>query len=123
MKSKLVLIALGAILAAPSFGQTVHSVSLHWSASVTSGVAYNVYRGTASAGPFTKIATDLSGLTYSDTTGIGGTSYYYQVTAVCDATTTCPSGITGESSPLAGGPWTFLAVPVAPQGALTGTVN
>ena len=38
-----------------------HGVTLHWGASSTPNVTYNVYRGAASAGPFSKI-TNVSGL-------------------------------------------------------------
>jgi len=44
---------------------------------------YNVYRGTVSGGPYTKINSSLiTGLTYSDSTVVNGTEYYYVATAV-----------------------------------------
>jgi fibronectin type 3 domain-containing protein len=57
-------------------------VDLTWDAS-TSGdvVGYNVYRGDASGGPYTKLNTFPVGLTHrDDTVGLGRT-YYYVVTA------------------------------------------
>jgi fibronectin type 3 domain-containing protein len=102
----------------PALGQSTHSITVGWNASATTGVAYNVYRSTSASGPFTKInSVDVNALTYTDTTGTGGTTYYYQTTAVCDSSTTCPSGISGESapSPISAGAL-FLGNPAA-QGA------
>jgi fibronectin type 3 domain-containing protein len=58
---------------------------LNWEA-VDSGaekVTYNVYRGTVSGSisTKTKIASDLTATTYTDTTLTTGTTFYYQVTA------------------------------------------
>ncbi|MGC2418422.1 MAG: choice-of-anchor D domain-containing protein [Candidatus Acidiferrales bacterium] len=62
---------------------TASSVSLSWASSSSSGVVgYNVYRGTISGGPYTKLP--LSPVTSSpatDSTVSSGT-YYYVVTAV-----------------------------------------
>jgi len=65
-------------------GSTVqHSVDVNWVASTSTVAGYNVYRGTVSGGPYSKINTTLiSGLTYSDTTVSSGATYYYVVTAV-----------------------------------------
>jgi Malectin domain/Chitobiase/beta-hexosaminidase C-terminal domain len=60
-----------------------HSVSLTWVASTTTDVtSYNVYRGTVSGGPYTKIASSLAVLNYTDLTVVSGTTYYYVATAV-----------------------------------------
>lgn len=63
---------------------TPHSVTLSWAASTSSNVVgYNVYRGTTSGGPYTKINSSLvSALNYTDSSVQGGTTYYYVVTAV-----------------------------------------
>lgn len=60
-----------------------HSVDLSWQASGTSGiVGYNVYRGTASGGPYQKITSSLDpALSYSDGNVQSGQTYYYVVTA------------------------------------------
>jgi len=65
-------------------GVTAHSVNLSWTASSSPNVAgYNVYRGTASGGPYTKVnSAPVSGTTYTDTTVQPGQTYYYVVTAV-----------------------------------------
>ena len=61
-----------------------HSASLNWTASTSSGVAgYNVYRGTASNGPYTKLTSALVvGTAYTDVTVQAGQTYYYVTTAV-----------------------------------------
>jgi hypothetical protein len=66
-----------------------HSVALSWAASsIPVGAApisgYNVYRGTASSGPFTKIGSYGTAvpLTYTDLTVQPGLTYFYVVTGV-----------------------------------------
>ena len=60
-----------------------HSVALSWTASTSTVTGYNVYRGTVSGGPYTKINSSLiTGLTYTDSTVASGTQYYYVATAV-----------------------------------------
>jgi len=63
---------------------TASSVSLSWAASSSSDViGYNIYRGTISGGPYTKLtASPLSSVTDTDSTVSSGTTYYYVVTAV-----------------------------------------
>jgi hypothetical protein len=76
------------VLAAALGGRCVtgipHTVSLNWKASSTANVAgYNVYRGTASGGPFTKINSSLVLTTsYTDADVEVGETYYYVATAV-----------------------------------------
>jgi hypothetical protein len=62
----------------------LHSVSLSWTASTSSNVTgYNVYRGTASSGPYTKLTSNLvAALNYTDTAVQAGQTYYYVATAV-----------------------------------------
>jgi hypothetical protein len=61
-----------------------HSVALNWNASTSSNVVgYNIYRGTISGGPYTKINSALNSTTSAtDTTVVNGLTYYYVVTAV-----------------------------------------
>ncbi len=60
-----------------------HSVTLAWTASTSTVVGYNVYRGTQSGGPYTVITSAVdAGTTYTDTTVQAGQTYYYVVTAV-----------------------------------------
>ena len=60
-----------------------NEVDLTWSAS-DSATSYNVKRGTAHGGPYTTVATGVTGLSYADTTVSNGTTYYYVVTASND---------------------------------------
>ncbi|PYT93672.1 MAG: hypothetical protein DMG36_08470 [Acidobacteria bacterium] len=69
----------------PTFGQKSkgHSVTLTWKASKSAVNGYNVYRGTSSGGPYSKINSELvSGLTYVDQNVPGGRTYYYVTRAV-----------------------------------------
>jgi fibronectin type 3 domain-containing protein len=60
-----------------------HSVTLGWSPSSSSGVAYyNVYRGTVSGGPFTLLKSGVGTTSYLDGNVISGSTYYYVTTAV-----------------------------------------
>ncbi len=60
-----------------------HSVALTWAASTSSNVVgYNVYRGTASGGPYTEISSAVSATADTDSTVLSGQTYYYVVTAV-----------------------------------------
>jgi fibronectin type 3 domain-containing protein len=64
-------------------GTGVHVVDLSWTASTSSVVGYNVYRGTVSGGPYSRVNSSLVGATtYSDTTVSAGLTYYYVTTAV-----------------------------------------
>jgi fibronectin type 3 domain-containing protein len=65
-----------------------HSVSLSWNASTSVVVGYNIYRGSASGGPYTLLtSTPNAGLSYADASVLSGQTYFYVVTAV-DATGT-----------------------------------
>jgi hypothetical protein len=63
-----------------------HAANLSWTASTSPNVSYyNIYRGTSSGGPYTKIAsTSPSGgaTAYQDTTVQTGQTYFYVDTAV-----------------------------------------
>jgi hypothetical protein len=61
---------------------TAPQVSLGWSPSTSAVQGYNIYRGTA-PGSYTKINATLDpNTTYTDTTVVGGKTYYYAATAV-----------------------------------------
>lgn len=59
-----------------------HSVTVNWSdGSSVSG--FNVYRGSATAGPYAKLTSSaVPGMTYTDSSVASGATYYYVVTAV-----------------------------------------
>ncbi len=61
-----------------------HTVNLSWNASSSTSVSgYNVYRGTAASGPFSKINSALNpSMSYSDSTVQSGKTYYYVTTSV-----------------------------------------
>jgi hypothetical protein len=77
-------------------------VSLTWSAAIGAS-AYNVGRSTGSGGPYTRIASGVTGTTYTNTGLINGTTYYYVVSSV--------GADEGPSSA------EVSATPVAPRGA------
>jgi fibronectin type 3 domain-containing protein len=58
-------------------------VTLNWNPSAGSVDGYNLYRGTVSGGPYTRINSALdTSTTAVDNTVISGQTYYYVVTAV-----------------------------------------
>ena len=60
-----------------------HSVALSWSASTSSVTGYNIYRGTQSGGPYSKLNSSLlSSTSYTDSSVQSATTYYYVATAV-----------------------------------------
>jgi hypothetical protein len=60
-----------------------HSVALSWNASTSSISGYNVYRGSQSGGPYTKVNSSLqSGTTFTDNNVQAGSTYFYVVTSV-----------------------------------------
>jgi hypothetical protein len=61
----------------------VYSVGLSWTPSTSEVTGYNVYRGPASTGPFSKINPSLNSTTaYTDSTVTASQTYYYVTTAV-----------------------------------------
>lgn len=60
-----------------------HSVGLTWIASTGTITGYNVYRGTVSGGPYSKVNASLDGATtYTDSSVVSGKTYFYVTTAV-----------------------------------------
>jgi len=60
-----------------------YSVSLSWDASTSQVAGYNVYRGSLSGGPYSKINSTLDPSTaYTDSNVAAGQTYYYVTTAV-----------------------------------------
>jgi fibronectin type 3 domain-containing protein len=60
-----------------------HYVTLGWTASTSTVTGYNVYRSTTSGTNYVQINPALvKGLSYTDDTVQGSTTYYYVVTSV-----------------------------------------
>lgn len=58
-----------------------NQINLVWGA-VSNAISYNVKRAPASGGPFTIIATNITGTSFSNTGLVASTTYYYVVSAV-----------------------------------------
>ena len=83
-------------------GATGHCVGLSWTASTTTGVGYNIFRGTSAGGEGTTPinATPLAAATtsYTDATVTGNTTYWYVAQSTCTGVSTCPAGFSGSSA-------------------------
>jgi hypothetical protein len=71
-----------------STGGSQHSVALSWTPPNSNSISgYNIYRGTNSGGPYTKINSSLETATdYTDSTVQSATTYYYVATSVDSST-------------------------------------
>ena len=71
------------ILAGTGTQQSSHTVGLSWNPSTSQVIGYNVYRGTVSGGPYTKLnATVNTSTAYTDGSVQSGKTYYYVATSV-----------------------------------------
>lgn len=114
-----------ALVSSRASAQTPHSITIAipgYTQGADTATGFNFYRGTTSGGPYTKLnsapvplnTTTPPAVQFVDTTGVGGTTYFYVVTAL-DAT-----GNESANSNEVGA--TFLANPAAPSG-ITATVK
>jgi fibronectin type 3 domain-containing protein len=93
-------------------GPTPHEIDLSWTEPTATDptivvAGFNVYRGTTASGPYSKLNTTLIvPMVYADKTGVGGTKYFYVVTAV-----SANGGESAASNEIA---LTFLGNPAAP---------
>jgi hypothetical protein len=110
---------LALILAGALFAQT-HSVTLTWAPNSTGDpvTTYNVLRGTTSGGESTTpigttaASTCTTSCTYVDSAVVGGTTYFYEITATNSGGTSGPSAETSVTVPF------FVpAVPAKPTAA------
>ncbi len=74
-------------------GTGKHYAVLTWAASPTSGVTYNVFRGTSSGGEGTTPinSSPITALMYTDTNVTPGTNYYYTIKDVNSGGSSPPS--------------------------------
>lgn len=88
-------------------------VALAWNAVTSVGLAgYDVYRGTTSGGPYTKVTgSPVTSPAYTDTTAVNGTTYYY----VVEATNTAAQSSANSNE--------VSARPVAPTGGGSTTIE
>ena len=91
------------------------SVVLSWTPPVSDGGAaitgYNVYRGTSAGGESaTPLATGVNLTTFTDTSVVNGTAYFYTVAAVNSV------GVSARSGEASATPHVAASVPSAPQG-------
>jgi cellulose 1,4-beta-cellobiosidase len=84
------------------------TIDLTWAPSAAAD-GYNLYRGFASGGPYSNIASGLNSTAHFDTDLANGTTYYYVVTA---GNANGESGYSNEASATPSAP----AVPDAPSG-------
>lgn len=60
-----------------------HSVTLTWTASTSQVAGYNIYRGTQSGGPYSRLnPTAQADANYTDSTVLAGSTYFYVTTSV-----------------------------------------
>lgn len=66
-----------------SGGGVPHIVELSWAASTSQVIGYNVYRGTHTGGPYSKLnSSPLDGTTFSDDSVESGATYFYVAKSV-----------------------------------------
>jgi hypothetical protein len=58
-----------------------HTVALTWTPSASTGVTYDVYRGTVTGGPYILLVSGVTGSSYIDKNVQSGSTYYYVTTA------------------------------------------
>jgi len=69
-------------------GVLAHTATLSWTASLSTVIGYNVYRGSVSGGPYTLVNSSIvAGTQYVDPSVLAGQTYYYVATAVASGNT------------------------------------
>lgn len=91
-------------------------ISLSWTAS-SGATSYNVKRATTSGGPYTTIATNVTGTSYVNTALTNGTTYYYVVSAVNTA------GESGNGAQASATPTAGVSTPAAPANVIATAGN
>ena len=81
------------VIGVPGLAQGPHNITLTWTAPTTGGAptTYNILRGTATGTETALASVPATQLTYVDSAGVGGTKYFYTITAQNGAGTSAPS--------------------------------
>lgn len=58
------------------------AIELNWWKNAVGATSYNVYRSTAAMGPYTLMATGITGTTYTDASVTNDVTYYYRISSV-----------------------------------------
>jgi fibronectin type 3 domain-containing protein len=97
------------------------SVSLSWTPPTSTGgsniTGYNIYRGTSSGGE-TLLTSGVSGTSYTDSSVVGGTTYYYEVVAVNGVG---PGAMSNEVSATPAAPAGDFSLSISPSSAFIGS--
>ena len=94
-------------------------INLTWNA-VTNATSYNVKRAATSGGPYTTVATGVTGTNYANTGLSASTSYYYVVSAVNSGG---ESGNSTQASATTQGPPTVATAASAAPSSVIGTIT
>jgi hypothetical protein len=84
----------------------IGKVNLSWTAS-PAATSYNVKRSTTSGGPYSTIANNVTGTSYTDSAVTGGTTYFYVVSGV-NPQGESPNSNQASATPVAAGSGTGL---------------
>jgi len=97
----------------------IERVTLRWSA-VPNATSYRIKRSTTSGGPYSTIAS-VAGTNYNDTSVVGGTTYYYVVSALNLGGESLPSAEV-SATPKVNVPSPWLTQDIGPVGLSGGTM-
>lgn len=98
----------------PNPPSAAHTIVLTWNTQTDETAGFNVYRSTSSGTGYAKLSSTAHGVaTFTDSTGVAGTKYFYVVTAV---NATGESGYSNEASA------TQLPLPTPPPPPPAGSV-
>ncbi|MBK1881044.1 hypothetical protein JIN85_01380 [Luteolibacter pohnpeiensis] len=76
------------------------STTLTWTP-VVEALTYTIERSTSADGPFTTVASDLIGTSFTDPAVSPGSAWFYRITAVSEAGPGSPSAVASVSAPMA----------------------
>jgi autotransporter-associated beta strand protein len=96
-----------------------NSVALSWS-SVAGATSYTLRRATNPGGPFTTLASGLTGTSHNDATALNGSTYFYQITALNAGSESEPSHLaTATPSATIAAPTGLATTPASTSALLT----